>query len=64
MANDWRARVWQGEIIVAAVSALDKVAAMKEISHYARQYEQDGPIRIEILAPRRSKPRKGRMPDC
>jgi hypothetical protein len=38
--------VWQDGIKVAAVSSKSKLEALKEISHYARKYAEDGPIEV------------------
>lgn len=51
--DEWKARLWQDGIVVARVYGPDGERVQREILHYARQYEQDGPVRIEIIPPRK-----------
>lgn len=53
MSNEWHAKLWQFGMVVAAVSGPDGECVQREIRHYAAQYEQDGPVRVELIPPRR-----------
>lgn len=46
-----RFEVWQDGIMVASVEATKYHEALREISHYAAQYERDGPIEIKEIKP-------------
>lgn len=45
--------LWQGGIMVASVDAATKKDALKEISHYALMYQQDGKVEIREKKVRR-----------
>jgi hypothetical protein len=49
---EWRARLWQDGMVVAAVSGPDGQRVEREILHYAVQYEKDGPVRVKIIPPK------------
>ncbi len=53
MSDEWRAQLWQDGMVVAAVSGPDGESVQREIKHYAAQYEQDGPVRIRLIPPRK-----------
>jgi len=48
-----RFQLWQDGIMVAAVDSPNRHSAMREIAHYAAVYEQDGPVKIKEVKPRR-----------
>jgi hypothetical protein len=50
--TEWRARLWQDGIVVAAVSGPDGERVQREIRHYAAQYAQEGPVRVELIPPK------------
>lgn len=52
MGEEFRFQLWQSGTVVAAVSAPDRARALIEIGHYARQYEQDGPVEIKEVKKR------------
>lgn len=54
--SHYRAEIWQNGMRVAAVDAPTASAALWEISHYAAQYEQDGPVKIKVKIRRSSSP--------
>ena len=49
-----RFQLWQDGMLVAAVDCENRHSAMKEIAHYAAVYEQDGPVKIVEVKPRRA----------
>ena len=51
--SDYRFRLWQDGIVVAAVSTSNYENGEREIRHYAMVYEQDGPVRVDM--PKRKK---------
>jgi hypothetical protein len=53
MSERHRFQLWQDGIMVAAVDCANRHSAMKEIAHYAAVYEQDGPVKIVEVKPRR-----------
>jgi hypothetical protein len=53
MSDEWKAKLWQDGIVVAAVFGPNGESVQREIQHYAAQYVQDGPVRIELIPPRR-----------
>lgn len=44
---DYRGRVLQDGQPVASVSSFDERTMLRELHHYAAQYEQEGPVRLE-----------------
>ena len=49
--------LWQGGEAVAWVSANTQEAALREITHYAMVYSQDGPV--QIVPPNQGAAQKG-----
>lgn len=45
---DWRGRVLQDGQPVASVSSYDRTTMLRELSHYAAVYAQDGSVRLEV----------------
>lgn len=52
--TEWRGRVWQDGIVVAAVSGPNGPRVEQEINRYAAQYAEEGPVRVEIIPPRKT----------
>lgn len=52
MSTEWKAKLFQGDQVVAIVWGPNQDQVRREISHYALVYGQDGPVEIVMLPPR------------
>jgi len=47
---EWHGRVLQDGLVVAGVTARDRRTMLRELSHYAAVYAQDGAVALETRA--------------